>query len=81
MNPHLLMANPPPLGEFSREPILTVACVLLIVVSVAWIVTSRLIWIQLRRAAALEKARSRRSASGRRESRKTKPTATRRYSM
>jgi len=36
-------------GEFAREPILTVACVLLIVVSIAWIVVSRMIARQLKR--------------------------------
>ena len=36
-------------GEFAREPILTVACVLLIVVSIAWIVVSRMIVRQLKR--------------------------------
>lgn len=37
--------------EFVRDPALTVACVLVIVVSVAWIVVSRLIVRELRRAA------------------------------
>ncbi|MGH2699770.1 MAG: hypothetical protein ACRDJL_11330 [Actinomycetota bacterium] len=36
-------------GEFTREPILTVACVLLIVVSLAWIIVSRMIVRQLKR--------------------------------
>jgi hypothetical protein len=36
-------------AEFAREPILTVACVLLIVVSIAWIVVSRMIARQLKR--------------------------------
>ena len=36
-------------GEFTREPILTVACVLLIVVSIAWIIVSRMIVRQLKR--------------------------------
>jgi hypothetical protein len=40
-----------PLEEFVRDPALTVACVLLIVVSVAWVVFSRLIYGNLRRAA------------------------------
>jgi len=38
--------------EFAQDPALTVAAVLLIVVSLAWIVVARLIWINLRRAAA-----------------------------
>jgi hypothetical protein len=38
------------LEEFAREPILTVACVLLIVVSAGWIVVSRLIVRNLKSA-------------------------------
>jgi hypothetical protein len=45
------MAALRPLEEFVRDPALTVACVLLIVVSVAWIVVSRLIYSNLSRAA------------------------------
>ena len=41
-----------PVEEFARDPALTVAAVLLIVVSLAWIVVARMIWINLRRAAA-----------------------------
>lgn len=37
--------------EFLRDPALTVACVLLIVVSAGWIVISRLIVREMRRAA------------------------------
>jgi hypothetical protein len=40
-----------PLEEFVSDPALTVACVLLILVSVAWVVVARMIWINLRRAA------------------------------
>lgn len=48
-----------PLEEFVRDPSLTVACVLLIVVSVAWVVVSRLIYANLRRAAWREQAAAR----------------------
>lgn len=48
-----------PLEEFLSDPILTVACVMLIVVSVGWVVISRLIVRNLRRA-ALKRRRSRR---------------------
>jgi hypothetical protein len=47
-----ILAQEEPLDEFVRDPALTVACVLLIVVSIAWIVVARMIWINLRRAAA-----------------------------
>lgn len=56
----LLVARQPGLAEFSREPILTVACVMLIAVSVAWIVVSRLILRELRRAALAGSPRRRR---------------------
>lgn len=49
---HLIVAKGPGLGEFSREPILTVACVLLILVSIGWFVVARLISRNLKRAAA-----------------------------
>ena len=45
----ILFAQTNSFGEFAREPILTVACVLLIVVSLAWIVVSRMIVRQLKR--------------------------------
>ena len=38
-----------PLEEFARDPVLSVACILLIVVSVAWIVVARAISHNLRR--------------------------------
>ncbi len=47
-----LVAKAPRLDEFSREPMLTVACVLLVVVSIAWIVMSRVIYRNLKKAAA-----------------------------
>ena len=47
----LLAQRTQPIEEFLREPILTVACVLLIVVSVAWIVVTRAIVRNLKRAA------------------------------
>jgi hypothetical protein len=37
-------------GEFARDPVLTVACVLLVVVSIGWVVVSRLISRNLRKA-------------------------------
>jgi hypothetical protein len=37
------------LEEFARDPLLTVACVLLIVVSIAWLVVARRISRSLRR--------------------------------
>jgi hypothetical protein len=37
-------------SEFSREPILTVACIMLIGVALAWVVLSRMIAHQLKRA-------------------------------
>lgn len=39
------------LGELFRDPALTVACVLLIVVSVGWVIVSRLIVRRLKKAA------------------------------
>lgn len=40
-----------PLLEFMRDPVLTVACVLLVVVSVGWVVVTRLIVRQMKREA------------------------------
>ena len=40
-----------PLLEFFRDPTLTVACVLLIVVSIGWVVVTRLIIHKMKRAA------------------------------
>lgn len=42
-----------PLEEFAQDPLLTVASVLLIVVSIGWIIVSRLVSRNLRKAAAL----------------------------
>ena len=47
-----LLAKTSGLEEFSREPMLTVACVLLVVVSLAWIVVSRMVYRNLKKAAA-----------------------------
>ena len=44
-----------PLEEFAQDPVLTVASVLLIVVSVGWIVVSRIISRNLRKTAARAK--------------------------
>ena len=49
METPILFAQTNSFGEFTREPILTVACVLLIVVSIAWIIVSRMIVRQLKR--------------------------------
>lgn len=40
-----------PLEEFMRDPTLTVACVLLMVVSVGWVIVTRLIIHKMKRAA------------------------------
>ena len=40
-----------PLLEFMRDPTLTVACVLLVVVSIGWVVITRLIVHRMKRAA------------------------------
>ncbi len=45
-----LAARARPFGEFARDPVLTVACVLLVVVSIGWVVISRLIARNLRKA-------------------------------
>ena len=46
----ILLAKARHFGEFARDPVLTVACVLLIVVSAGWVVITRLISRNLRRA-------------------------------
>jgi hypothetical protein len=56
MTESYVLAALKPFEEFVRDPALTVACVLLIVVSVAWVVMSRLIYANLRRAAMREQA-------------------------
>jgi cytochrome c-type biogenesis protein CcmH/NrfF len=63
-----------PVEEFARDPALTVAAVLLMVVSVAWIVVARMIWINLRKAAA----RAERMAQQRRRRRRKAPAPARR---
>jgi hypothetical protein len=47
----LVARDGPGLGEFLSDPSLTVACVLLIVVSVGWVVVTRLILHDLNSAA------------------------------
>ncbi len=47
-----LAAAERPLREFLTDPSLTIACVLLVVVSVGWIVVWRLIVREMRRAVA-----------------------------
>ena len=66
MPSHIALAGLRPLEEFVRDPFLTVAGVLLIAVSIAWLVVSRLIYANLRRAAVKEQAvlRARRSRGG-----------------
>lgn len=49
MSADIFLAQTTSFGEFARDPILTVACVLLIVVSISWIVVSRMIVRQLKR--------------------------------
>jgi hypothetical protein len=46
-----LAASARQIGELFKDPALTVACVLLIVVSIGWVVVSRLILHKLKRAA------------------------------
>ncbi|HEY7873870.1 MAG TPA: hypothetical protein VIG64_01990 [Actinomycetota bacterium] len=45
----LLAQKARPFGEFARDPVLTVACVLLVVVSIGWVVITRLISRNLRK--------------------------------
>ena len=45
-----LAARARPFGEFARDPVLTVACVLLVVVSIGWVIVTRLISRNLRKA-------------------------------
>ena len=59
MSPLQLAQRIDPLEEFLSDPILTVACVMLIVVSIGWVLISRLIVRNLRKA-ALRGRRSRR---------------------
>ena len=59
MSPLDLAQRSDPLEEFLSDPILTVACVMLIVVSIGWVLISRLIVRNLRKA-ALRGRRSRR---------------------
>ena len=56
----LLLGALKPLEEFVSDPALTVACVLLIIVSVSWVVVARLIWLNLKRAAIRAEAPRRR---------------------
>jgi len=47
----LFLAAVDPFDEFIQEPVLSVAAILLIVVSVAWIVMARLITREMKKAA------------------------------
>ena len=51
--------SPEPLREFLSDPALTVACVLLIAVSVGWLVITRLITGHMRRTGAVRRKRGR----------------------
>ena len=51
VSPAIPVAQKPSLAEFFSDPSLTVACVLLIVVSLGWIIVTRLIVHQMKRAA------------------------------
>jgi hypothetical protein len=53
-----LLAKAGTFAEFTKDPILSVAAFLLIVVSVAWIVVSRMISHNLRKAAARKARRT-----------------------
>jgi len=50
MSGRLAQFHQPNVEEFFNDPILTVACVLLIVVSLGWILVSRLVSRNMRRA-------------------------------
>lgn len=50
MNAPFAQFREPNVEEFLNDPILTVACVLLIVVSIGWIIVSRLVSRNMRRA-------------------------------
>lgn len=55
----LLAQEQVPFERFAREPMLTVASVLLIVVSIAWVIVSRLIVRELKKAASRARAAKR----------------------
>ena len=61
---HLLAAPERPISEFLRDPALTTACVLLIVVSIGWVVITRLIVRRMKRVA---KGKGRGQAARRRD--------------
>jgi hypothetical protein len=63
MNAQAALAGLKPFEEFMRDPWLTVACVLLIGVSVAWIVVSRLIVANIKRSES-RAGRGRRKSTG-----------------
>jgi hypothetical protein len=52
VDPTIPLARGTSFGDLAHDPALTIACVLLVVVSIGWIVMSRLITRELRRAAA-----------------------------
>ncbi len=56
------MLQAQPLEEFAQDPLLTVASVLLIVVSFGWIVVSRLVSRNLRKAARARNAKKKGTA-------------------
>jgi hypothetical protein len=57
---HLLSKGAGSLAQFTEDPLLSMAAILLIVVSVGWIVTSRLIRAELKKAAIRKQRKSRR---------------------
>jgi threonine/homoserine/homoserine lactone efflux protein len=65
----LLLAKARHFGEFARDPLLTIACVLLVVVSVGWVVVTRLISRNLRRALLRRQRAAQRRVGGVRPSR------------
>jgi hypothetical protein len=59
----IALAARPRFQEFVREPALTIACVLLVVVSIAWIVVARMISKNVRRSATLRSQAQRRESA------------------
>ena len=62
------------IDEFVSDPVLTVACVLLVAVSVGWILTSRAITKNMKRAAARQQSRRPRAAPRRNADTRTQQT-------
>jgi hypothetical protein len=60
----ILLAKARHFGEFARDPVLAIACVLLVVVSIGWVVVTRLISRNLRRAMLRRQMAERRRVGG-----------------